>query len=112
MHVIVEQYDDVVVLELEIDHLDSGNFAALKEEIEANTADRTRVVLDLHNLRFVDSAGLGAILSILRRLGERGGTLKIAEVSRPVEQLFNLVRLPRIIDMYPRTQDAVRAFKA
>lgn len=107
-----EHHGAVVVLSPDVDHLDSSNYTAVREEVEAATADRTRVVLDMGRVRFVDSAGLGAILSIMRRLGERGGTLKIAAVTPSVEQLFDLVRLKRIIDIYPTSEDAVGAFQS
>lgn len=107
----VERKDDIRILTLEIDHLDSGNYTAFKSDFEELAGDAKRVVMDIQSLKFVDSAGLGSILSVLRALGERGGSLKIAGVTRPVEQLFTLVRLPRIIDMYPTVHDAVRAYQ-
>lgn len=106
-----EQRHGITILTLDVDHLDSSNFTTFKSEVDEHASDARRVILDMHSLRFVDSAGLGSILSVLRRLGERGGTLKIVGVTRPVQQLFGLVRLPRIIDMYSTVEEAVEAYR-
>jgi len=67
-------------------------------------------VLDLSRLRFVDSSGLGALLSCLRQLTGRGGDLRLSGMSKPVRALFELVRMHRIFDIYPTKEEAIKAF--
>jgi anti-sigma B factor antagonist len=72
----------------------------------------SKVVFDLRELRFVDSSGLGAILSCLRQLNGKGGDLKLCEMTKPVRALFELVRMHKIFDIYVSKDDALRAIRS
>jgi anti-anti-sigma factor len=50
-------------------------------------------VIDLDQVAFVDSAGLGALLSIRERAGELGIDLSIASVSDPVRRILDVTGL-------------------
>lgn len=58
----------------------------------------THLVLDLENLTFMDSSGIGMLLGRLRALQARGGSLSDnAPCGRPLEKLFRLSGLDRVI---------------
>lgn len=57
----------------------------------------TQLTLDLENLSFMDSSGIGVLLGRLRQLQERGGTLSVKNMQPPVEKLFRLSGLHRVI---------------
>ena len=65
----------------------------------------------LSHLRFVDSSGLGAMLSCLRQLNATGGDLKLCGMSKAVRSVFELVRMHRIFDIYDTREQAVSAFQ-
>jgi anti-sigma B factor antagonist len=67
--------------------------------------------VDLSHLRFVDSSGLGAMLSCLRQLNATGGDLKLCGMSKAVRAVFELVRMHRIFDIYDTRELAVSAFQ-
>jgi anti-sigma B factor antagonist len=67
------------------------------------------VVLDLSQVRFVDSSGLGSILSCLRQMNAKGGELNLCGITKQVRALFDLVRMHRIFDIYDTRDEAVRA---
>ena len=69
------------------------------------------MVLDLSRLRFVDSSGMGAMLSCLRQLSAKGGDLKLCGMSKQVRGLFELVRMHRIFEIYGTREEAVHAFE-
>ena len=69
-----------------------------------------KLVLDLARLRFVDSSGLGAFISCLRKLNAKGGDLKLCGLSKQVRAAFELVRMHRVFDIHATSEDAVRAF--
>ena len=75
--------------------------------LEANA----KLVLDLSRLRFVDSSGLGAFISCLRKLNAKGGDLKLYGMSKQVRAVFELVRMHRVFDIVGTREDAVRAFQ-
>jgi len=72
----------------------------------------SKLVIDLGRLRFVDSSGLGAFISCLRKLNAKGGDLKLCGMQKPVRAVFELVRMHRIFDIYATREEAVRAFQA
>ena len=111
MELATEKIGDVTVVVLPGDQLDAGNAKEFKRDIAPVLEPCSKVVFDLHELRFVDSSGLGAILSCLRQLNGKGGDLKLCEMTRPVRALFELVRMHKIFDIYGTKSDAVQALR-
>jgi len=58
-----------------------------------------RLVLDLANLDYIDSSGVGALLSLLRLCKERQWTLTLTNPQQPVKDLFNLLQLQSIFNL-------------
>ena len=76
--------------------------------LEANT----KLVFDLSRLRFMDSSGLGAFISCLRKLNAKGGDVKLCSMSKQVRAVFELVHMHRIFDIFGTREEAVQAFQA
>ena len=72
--------------------------------------DRARVVLDMAGVKFVDSSGLGALISCLRQANGRKGDLRLCEMSRTVRALFELMRMHRVFNIHDTRADAVASF--
>jgi anti-anti-sigma factor len=70
----------------------------------------TKVIFDLSQLRFIDSSGLGAFLSIQRTLNKQGGLLKLAHLNQSIQTMFEIVSMHRIFDIFPTVEDAVKSF--
>jgi anti-sigma B factor antagonist len=102
---------DVAVCAVPVEELDAGNAGEFKRDIASLLEANTKVVLDLSRLRFVDSSGLGAFISCLRKLNARGGDLKLCGMSKQVRAVFELVRMHRVFDVLSTKEDAVRAFE-
>lgn len=94
------------------DHLDAGNVRDFKLAVQPFLKPAGRVVFDISGIKFVDSSGLGALLSCLRQLNAEGGDLKLCGMTRPVRALFELVRMHRIFEIYHTADEAVRAFES
>lgn len=112
MEISIENVEGVAVGVVPIDELDASNAAEFKRDIAPALAANTRLVLDLSRMRFIDSSGLGAMLSCLRQLTGKGGDLKLCGLSKQVRALFELVRMHRIFDIYDTRAEAVGAFHA
>ncbi len=106
-----ETIDDVTIIEMPMDALDAGNVMEFKTGIAPILDKCDYVVFNMSRVKFVDSSGIGAILSCLRKLHNQGGGLNMFGVKEQVVQLFRLVRIDRIIDIHPTRDDAVRAFQ-
>jgi anti-sigma B factor antagonist len=110
MELTVEKEGDVAVVMLRGEYLDASIAEEFKRDITPVLEANSRVVFDMSALQFVDSAGLGAILSCLRRLSGAGGDLKLSGMSRAVRATFEIARMHRIFDIFPTKEEAVRAF--
>lgn len=111
MKVTLEVIDNVAVLVLPGENLDAGNVKEFKRDILPALDGQSKVILDMSELKFVDSSGLGAILSCLRQLNANGGELKLCQMLKPVRALFELVRMHRIFDLYNTREEALVAFR-
>ena len=111
MDVSVEIVGGVAVVAVTVEELDAGNTAEFKQRMAPILAAHSKVVIDLSRVRFIDSSGLGAMLSCLRQLTAKGGDLKLCGLSKQVRAAFELVRLHRILDIHESRPQAVEAFK-
>ena len=109
MQLAIEKIGDIAVISPQAQALDQGNCPALKKALEPILASHTRLVLDLEQVRYIDSTGLAAILSCLRHLNANEGDLKLCGLSRPVRTLFELARMHRLFEIFPDRDEAVRA---
>ena len=90
--------------------LEGDDAAAFKDRMKALVADGARrVVVDLGNVAFMDSGGLGALLSCLKALKQAEGHLVLANVSTPVESVLRITRLERVFELRANVDDACRA---
>jgi len=111
MEIAVDKVDSIAVAAVPVDELDASNAGEFKRDIAPVLQANTKLVLDLSRLRFVDSSGLGAMLSCLRQLTAKSGDLKLCGMSKQVRGLFELVRMHRIFDIFGTREEAVRAFQ-
>lgn len=110
MELSIDTADDVAIATPFVDELDAGNTAEFKQHMATVLGEHRKVIIDLSRVRFIDSSGLGAMLSCLRQLSEKSGTLKLCSLSKAVCAAFELVRLHRVLDIYPSRAEAVQAF--
>jgi len=110
MEPITERINNITLITIPGDTLDASNAKEFRRSISGAISDSSSVVFDLSRLQFVDSSGLGAILSCFRQLTASGGDLKLCGMTKPVRVLFELVRMHRIFDIYNSRDEAVRAF--
>jgi anti-sigma B factor antagonist len=111
MEMSVEKDGDLTVVVLRGEHLDAGNAEDFRRDIAPVLEANSRVVFDMSPLRFVDSAGLGALLSCLRRLDAAGGDLKLFGLTKPVRSVFDVARMHRIFEIFATKEEAVAAFQ-
>lgn len=97
----------IAVVAFSRDSLDASNTKTFKDDMQPVLAQYNHILLDLEALQFVDSSGLGAMLSCLRTMHDKGGHLALCGMSKPVRTLFELVRMYRIFDIYASRAEAL-----
>lgn len=110
MEIKTEKQGSITIMTIPGDHLDASNAKEFKQDVSALIEDGMKAVLDMSQLQFVDSSGLGAILSCLRQLNKREGDLALCGMTKPVRTLFELVRMHRIFEIFNTSEEAARAF--
>ncbi|MDP1525830.1 MAG: STAS domain-containing protein [Rhodocyclaceae bacterium] len=95
------------IITIDSENLDAGNVREFKEQIAPILNGNDVVLLDMSQLTFVDSSGLGALLSCLRTMNNKNGQLKLFAMAKPVQALFELVRMHRIFSIYNTRDEAV-----
>ena len=68
---------------------------------------RTKVVVDLSAVGFMDSSGLGALIAGLKRARQDGGDLRLAGVTQQVSTVLALTNLDRVLRAHPSVQEAL-----
>ena len=111
MDIVVQPVNGVAVATILVEDLDASNASDFKRDIAPTLDAYPRLVLDLSRLRFVDSSGLGAFISCLRKLNASGGDLKLCRLSPPVRAVLELVRMHRVFDIFDTPEEAARAFE-
>jgi len=69
-----------------------------------------RLVLNLGSVDFIDSSGLGALVSVLKNIGPEG-RIKLFAVNEGVRSIFELTRLDRVFDIHISEKGAVENLK-
>ena len=99
----------IAVVAFTQDSLDASNAKLFREDVQPVLEKNRCVLLDLAALQFVDSSGLGALLSSLRIMNERDGSLALCNMTKPVRTLFELVRMFRVFNIYSSRYEALKA---
>lgn len=100
--------DHVVVLKLD-GKLNMLSAPHLREEIHATVAaGNYHVAIDLTNVGFIDSSGLGALINGLKTARQAGGDLRIACPSEQVKLVLELTNIDRVLKAYDNAEGAFR----
>ncbi len=70
-----------------------------------------KFVINLHGVPWINSTGLGTLMSVYTSVQRSEGSLKLAHVSDRIQSLFMITKLLTIFDTHPTEQDAIAAFK-
>lgn len=83
-----------------------------KDRLKALIADgNVHVIMDMGNVGFLDSQGLGALISGLKVLQQVEGSFVLTNLSEPVEAVLRITRLIRVLDIHPSVEEALIALE-
>lgn len=108
----IEKEGDIAIVTLEVSVLDASNTKEFKAAMKPVLGENPNMILDLSGVTFMDSSGLGAMLSCLRQINSAGGDLKLCGLTPPVRALLELVRMHKIVDIKNDRTEALSAFRA
>lgn len=86
--------------------------ALLRKTVRGLLEDnRTRLVLNLADVDYIDSSGIGELVSAYTAVKNRGGELKLLHLTKKVHDLLQLTKLYTVFDVYTDEAVALRSFK-
>jgi anti-sigma B factor antagonist len=72
---------------------------------------RLKIVLNLGDVNYIDSSGIGELVSGFTAVRNRGGELKLLNLTKKVHDLLQITKLFTVFDVYSDEHTAVRSFK-
>jgi len=90
--------------------IDASNCKELQKAFSVWLQDSANIIFDCNALDFIDSSGLGAIVSCLRKALEQKGDLRLAALGPKVSLIFELTKAKQLFSIYPDTASAVASF--
>jgi len=99
-----------VVVFVKEDRLDAHNSGELKTELNRLFEGGTvNLVIDLKEVLFIDSSGLGVLVSAFKNASTRNGSIKLSGLQTQVKSMFELTRLHRVFDIFSTADDALES---
>jgi anti-sigma B factor antagonist len=105
------QIGDFIVLDV-IGRITVGEGNVMLREIVRDLADKgnKQIVLNLAEVNYIDSSGLGELVKTHTTIRNRGGELKLANLNKRVHDLLEMTRLSAVFDIQKDEADALRSF--
>jgi len=83
----------------------------VKEELtQFFESPNTKLILNLDGINYVDSSGFGVFLSIMKTANNNYGFFKLCNIAPEVMELFKLLQLHNIFEIYEDIDDCVKSF--
>ena len=111
MHLRQSEIEGVVVGCVESKVLDASTARDFKGALKPLLKQGVKLVLDFSHVDFIDSTGLGALVSCLRQAHAVGGAIKLAGLTAPARVLFELVRMHRVFEVFNNTDEAILSYR-
>jgi len=111
MQLNITEQDDIVKICVEEERMDAHNSGDLKEQmLQLFDEGKCNLIIDLGLVRFIDSSGLGALVSGFKNASARDGSLKLCCLQPQVQSMFELTRLHRVFEIFTNLDDALDSF--
>ncbi len=103
--------DDVTILDVKGKMTLGEGDELLKDKVNSLVSQgHKKLLLNLEDVPYIDSAGLGEIVRTYTSISRQGGKLKLLNVSKRIYDLLVITKLVTIFDSYENEDDAIRSF--
>src|SRR5687768_411919 len=106
----VKKHGDVTVIDVE-GQLIVGNRQELKQKVlEELDKGARKFLIDFSNTGYIDSSGLGVLVSLSKKIREQGGELRLANLNEDLRTLFELTKLDTLFNIADTREEALTGF--
>ncbi|KIT15669.1 STAS domain-containing protein [Jannaschia aquimarina] len=106
-----ERHGDILLIKIHEDRIDAAAAVTFKDGVRSLIANHPgRVVLDLSQVEFLDSSGLGSLVAVMKMLG--GRKLEVAGSRDIVLRVLSLTKMDRVFVLHPDRDAALKGLDA
>ena len=83
----------------------------LRDTLNKLIAENNRIVLNLGGVNYIDSGGLGTLVSLYTTARNSGGAIKLANLTQRVDDLLQVTKLVTVFEVYDSEDQAIESFQ-
>ena len=111
MKIVERQVGDVKVLDLHGKIVIGEGDDALRDAVtKLVDGGATQLLLNLADVPYVDSAGLGEIVRCYTTASRKGGSLKLINLTKKIQDLLSITKLLTVFEVYETEDEGVKSF--
>jgi anti-sigma B factor antagonist len=111
LKITTHEVDGVTVVALDGNVVLGEETSALREKMKSLLDEgKKKLVLDMKNVTFIDSAGLGALVGVHHSAKTRGASLKLANLGSKFKELLQITKLLTVFEVANTEADAIASF--
>jgi anti-sigma B factor antagonist len=112
MHITQRSIGDVVIID-PVGKLTAEGDELLRDKVNSLIQQgQKKIVLNLAEVPYIDSAGLGEIVRTYTTASKNGGSLKLLNLTKRIQDLLAITKLLTVFEVYDSEADAVKSFQA
>ena len=114
MDVTIRKREELTILDIEGRVIGSDSLALkhiIDEQINVAEEGKAKIILNLEQVRMVDSSGLGVIVAAYTSVQRKGGRIALLNVGGNIKSLIVMAKLMTIFDRYDDEDEAVASFQ-
>jgi anti-sigma B factor antagonist len=111
MKIVERQVSDVTILDLQGKILIGEGDDVLRDAVSRLVdSGKTKILLNLADVPYVDSAGLGEIVRCYTTVSRKGGRLKLINLTNKIRDLLSITKLLTVFETYESEEQGVKSF--
>ena len=112
MQITERQVGDVMILDLKGKITLGEGDELLKDKVNSIVSQgRRKIVLNLAEVPYLDSAGLGEVVRAYTTVSRQGGSLKLLNLTKRITDLLSITKLLTVFDTYDNEAEAIKSYK-
>lgn len=103
--------DDILIVDCHGRIVFGEESAMLRDTIRKLIAENKRIVLNLGGVNYIDSGGLGTLVSLYTTARTSGGAIKLANLTQRVGDLLQVTKLVTVFEVFSSEEQAIESFR-
>lgn len=95
-----EQNGHLIASLADTDRLNAAVASEIKSDLTDQLSGNANLVVNLSNIKFIDSTGIGVLISALKTARQHNGSFKLCAIQKDVMSLLSLMKLDKVFDIY------------